>query len=395
MKPSSQEHFDWLRDHVNVYVKPLMVDLLKDKPANSLDFMIFWLQTNGRKIEKRMGLGSGDNGENPPREIEHLPVSDDENDDEIEDHHAQRMEAKKSIVKKKLAISAEAYGEYNQLGAFEPKEVPKSEEQLIQIRKTLESSFTFKALDEKSLDIVIRAMVVLEFATGDRVLTQGDDGEDLFILSSGQLACSRKPAGSEEDVFLKNYEPGEVFGELALLYNAPRAATITATEPSVCFSLDRNTFNHIVKNASIQQREKYDLFLNKVEILQELEPYERSKISDCLELETFKKGDEVIKQGETGDTFYLIQDGTAEAVVTDEAGNKSTVLTYSPHDYFGELALLNDETRKATIVATSDTLVVASMSKKVFKRLLGPLEDILKRNSAKYEKVLEANKVSA
>lgn len=395
MKPSSQEHFDWLRDHVNVYVKPLMVDLLKDKPASSLDFMIFWLQTNGRRIEKRLGLGSGNNGDNPPREVEHLPISDDDNDDEIEDVNAEKMEAKKSIVKKKLAISAEAYGEYNQLGAFEPKEVPKSDEQLVQIRKTLESSFTFKALDEKSLDIVIRAMVVREFAAGDRVLTQGDDGEDLYILSSGQLECTRKPPGSEADVFLKNYEPGEVFGELALLYNAPRAATINATEASVCFSLDRNTFNHIVKNASIQQREKYDLFLNKVEILQELEPYERSKLSDCLELETYKKGDEIIKQGESGDKFYLVQDGTAEAIVTDETGNKTTVLTYSPHDYFGELALLNDEKRKATIVATSDVLVVASMSKKVFKRLLGPLEDILKRNSSKYEKVLEANKVTA
>lgn len=54
---------------------------------------------------------------------------------------------------------------------------------------------------------------------------------------------------------------GEVFGELALMYNAPRAASIDASEESVCFSLDRDTFNHIVKNAAIDRRKKYDGFL--------------------------------------------------------------------------------------------------------------------------------------
>ena len=55
--------------------------------------------------------------------------------------------------------------------------------------------------------------------------------------------------------------PGEGFGELALLYNAPRAATITANTPSVCWKLDRDTFNHIVKDAAQRKREKYDNFL--------------------------------------------------------------------------------------------------------------------------------------
>lgn len=66
---------------------------------------------------------------------------------------------------------------------------------------------------------------------------------------------------------MKTYEPGEAFGELALLYNAPRAATIKAKTDCLLWVLDRNTFNHIVKDASMRKREKYEDFLKSVTLL--------------------------------------------------------------------------------------------------------------------------------
>ena len=70
-----------------------------------------------------------------------------------------------------------------------------------------------------------------------------------------------------EDKYLKTYKPGEAFGELALLYNAPRAATIKAKTEAILFSLDRECFNAIVKDSSIKRREKYETVLKKVELL--------------------------------------------------------------------------------------------------------------------------------
>lgn len=63
------------------------------------------------------------------------------------------------------------------------------------------------------------------------------------------------------------YQPGEAFGELALLYNAPRAATIIAKTESVLFSLDRDCFNNIVKDAAAKKRESYESLLGKIELL--------------------------------------------------------------------------------------------------------------------------------
>jgi cAMP-dependent protein kinase regulator len=97
-------------------------------------------------------------------------------------------------------------------------------------------------------------------------------------------------SGKTESTFLKKYEVGDAFGELALLYNAPRAASINADTPSLLWCLDRGTFNHIVKDASRRRREKYEDFLSKVKILENMEPYERSVLSDAFVEEHFTAG---------------------------------------------------------------------------------------------------------
>lgn len=104
----------------------------------------------------------------------------------------------------------------------------------------------------------------------------------MYILESGALECTKVFKAADGPTHLKTYQPGEAFGELALLYNVPRAATISASTPYVIWKLDRDTFNHIVKDAAAKKREKYDNFMQSVGILREMDPYERSKLSDAF-----------------------------------------------------------------------------------------------------------------
>jgi cAMP-dependent protein kinase regulator len=108
----------------------------------------------------------------------------------------------------------------------------------------------FSALNPKELAIVIDAIEEARFSSGEPVITQNDQGDCMYVLESGSLDCSKVFSGHSEPTHLKVYQPGEGFGELALLYNCPRAATIVAKEDSICWRLDRDTFNHIVKDAA-------------------------------------------------------------------------------------------------------------------------------------------------
>lgn len=104
--------------------------------------------------------------------------------------------------------------------------------------------------------------------------------------------------GNNEPTFLKTYQPGEAFGELALLYNANRAATIIANEECLLWRLDRDTFNHIVKEAANKKRQQYEDFLKKVPILSTMEPYERSKLSDAFKEVKAEAGQNIITEGD-------------------------------------------------------------------------------------------------
>lgn len=188
---------------------------------------------------------------------------------------------------------------------------------------------------------------------------------------------------------VKSYSSGDSFGELALLYNAPRAATVIAKSECILWTVDRETFNNIVKEAAQKKREQYENFLKSVNILSTVEPYELSQISDALKSCIYSPNDYIIREGELGDIFYIIVEGEAEATKTLEPGKAPKVVKqYGKGEYFGELALLKGDPRAANVVAKTH-LKAISLDRKSFKRLLGPIEDILKRNSEQYVKYVQ------
>ena len=303
------------------------------------------------------------------------------------DEELKKRQQKKRVMRS--SVSAEVYGIFNKKKPFKPRVIPKTKEQIERIKDRCMLSFLFNSLEDKELKTVIDSFEEKRYKAGQNVITQGEEGDVLYLVDSGELDCEKVFKKGDPPTYLKTYKVGESFGELALLYNAPRAATIRAKTDATCWALDRECFNNIVKDAAIKRREKYENTLKKVEILKSIDPYELGQICDALKTQNFNKGDYIIKQGDRGDVFYILDDGKAHAEKVFEGSKKAEkVKDYESGGFFGELALLKNEPRAASIVADT-TCRCLSLDRMAFKRLLGPLENILQRNSENYIKYMK------
>ncbi len=187
--------------------------------------------------------------------------SENETDEDEEDDYIDILPAKIDNKYKKgprSSVSAEAFGVWNKKSDFKPTIVEKSGEAKLRILTRLDQAFMFSALDEKEKSVVVDAMTERKAQPGEFIIQEGEDGDNLYVVEQGELDCTKVFKGNTDPTYLKTFVPGEAFGELALLYNAPRAATIKAKTESILWALDRNTFNHVVKDAAAKKREKYE-----------------------------------------------------------------------------------------------------------------------------------------
>ena len=155
---------------------------------------------------------------------------------------------------------------------------------------------------------------------GDYVIKQGEDGNELYVVDNGKLECTKLFSGESQVRKLKEYFAGDAFGELALLYNSPRAANIIAMTDCVLWVLDRGTFNNIVKNSAVKKRERYEEFVAKNPLFTEMDPYERTQIIDAFKSVSFTSEEYVVREGDWGDIFYIIEEGQAIATKILEPG---------------------------------------------------------------------------
>jgi cGMP-dependent protein kinase len=244
----------------------------------------------------------------------------------------------------------------------------------------VKNNLLFQNLGQEHKDMVFEQMYRVNVDAGTAIITEGDVGNHFYVVEAGSF-----------DVLVKGNKvarrgAGTCFGELALMYNAPRAATVQASAEAMVWCVDRFTFRRIVTNLTKQKFNDYVQFLKSVSLLSPLVEYERKKIAEALEECQYSADEVIFEEGQQGDEMFLVQSG--EVVIT----KGGTELMRCAHgDYFGERALLKGEARAATITAVTDVELL-KLDRNAFALLLGPLENILRKQVASYEKGSEEEK---
>lgn len=294
-----------------------------------------------------------------------------------------------NVSRRRGAFSAEALSEQDAQN-YQKVVVPKDYKTTLALDRSLKNNILFKHLDETERSDIFDAMFMRRYSYSEYVMNQGDQGDNFYVIESGIVEVE------VNNKVVSQITQGGYFGELALIYGTPRAASIKCkSDLLVLWGLDRASYRRILMGNTMKKRKMYDDFLSNVEILSTLDSFERLQVADALEAVTFNQGSVIIKQGEKGDNFYIVVEGVAK--VTQNKGSSSTsknsrndidVGTLTTGNYFGEISLLLDRPRAATVTAQS-TLKCVKLDRERFERVLGPLKEILKRNIQKYSSVIQ------
>ncbi|KAK9892212.1 hypothetical protein WA026_019016 [Henosepilachna vigintioctopunctata] len=263
---------------------------------------------------------------------------------------------------------------------------PKSDEQRARLAEAVRNILLFRALDKEQMQDVLDAMFEKKVQDGETVICQGDDGDNFYVIESGIYHAFVGDPGQEQK-HIHTYENNGSFGELALLYNMPRAATIKAVTDGALWAMDRQTFRRILLKSAFKKRKMYESLIESVPMLSTLQPYERMNLADALVPKTCRPGERIIRQGDAADGMYFVEEGTVIIKVYDDSGKEVEINRIHKGGYFGELALVTHRPRAASGYAESE-VKLAFLDVEAFERLLGPCMQLMKRNINDYEEQL-------
>uniref|UniRef100_A0A8D0GAD2 cGMP-dependent protein kinase n=1 Tax=Sphenodon punctatus TaxID=8508 RepID=A0A8D0GAD2_SPHPU len=228
--------------------------------------------------------------------------------------------------------------------SFEKARVRKDSSEKKLITDALNKNQFLKRLDAQQIRDMVECMYGRTYQEGSYIIKQGEPGNHIFVLAEGRLEVF------QQNKLLSTIPVWTAFGELAILYNCTRTASVKAVTDVKTWALDREVFQNIMRRTAQARHEQYKNFLRSVSLLKNLPEDKLTKIIDCLDVEYYDKGDYVIREGEEGSTFFVIAKGKVKVTQSME-GQPLLIKTLQKGDYFGEKALISDDVRSANIIA--------------------------------------------
>lgn len=271
---------------------------------------------------------------------------------------------------------------------YEPKLIQKSKEDQLTIHRALKKNFVFDQLADAALEQLVQAFEsVTTYGIDDVIIRQGEEGDYFYVVESGEVSFEANGR------VLGFANEGSSFGELALLYSCPRAATVRATSNTTLWRLDQRVFRHVLQSKSKASTATKLKLLKSIDFFQHME---QADLQQCISVMTpyqFEVDEFVVRKGDPGESFYIVESG--ELLISDISVGETSYedVTLGPGDFFGERALVKSEPRAGNVKGVKAGTLF-SIDRETFERVCGDfVRLILKsqdKNRLKSLKVLQA-----
>ena len=240
----------------------------------------------------------------------------------------------------------------------------------------------FSAMGDKSLQSILRRGEVTFHSVDDLVMKQGDTDTNLFILVSGLLEVFRE----EQDIrsrlgFLRS---GSFFGEMALVTQSARSASIAAREPSVVLRISWELLESVLETdpkladelARYTRMRLLQNLLATSPLFKLLSREAKLAVASAFVPEIYDSGAEVVREGKPSDGLYLVASGEVD-VNTGKGKDRMRLTTLTVGEVFGEISLIREGAATATVKVHSDGAVLLSLKRGAFQQLAVQYPDLL------------------
>ncbi|XP_052766307.1 cGMP-dependent protein kinase 1-like isoform X3 [Mya arenaria] len=240
-----------------------------------------------------------------------------------------------------------------------------------------------KKLDSTQIREVVECMYEKQVRAGHYIIREGDAGQHLYVAADGDFEVLK------DNNVLGKMAAGRAFGELAILYNCTRTASVRALSDVRVWVLDRRIFQAIMMKTGIQRQEENVNFLKSVPLLRSLPAEKLAKLADVLEVDFFHEGEYIIREGATGDSFFIIIKGEVKVTQTIAGFDEpQEVRKLKRGDYFGEKSLLRktlaavvgEDRRTANVNALAPGVECLTVDRNSFNQLIGTLSELREKD---------------
>lgn len=226
----------------------------------------------------------------------------------------------------------------------------------------------FSALEKEGLRALIGCFEMITVPAGKAVIDEGEEGAEAYIVARGELEVRRVTSneGVDRTVTLARLTNGALFGEMALLSRAPRAASVVACRPSILLVARREALEAVAEKrpdigielAAHCRRRMVANLVRTSKALLSVAPEERGALVERFETKVFEKGDKIIEEGKDTSGLHLIASGEVAVVGHEDGGEPFVIATLGVGETVGEVALVLRRKANADVVAVHPSVTL-------------------------------------
>ena len=300
-----------------------------------------------------------------------------------------RLDSSKTEIKERLKALSSERGDDWAITTITPADHQLGQKDVSgkdRAKLSFERTPLLSGLSGEELESFMDSLELREVAAGDYIFKSGDAGDCLYLIGMGTVGMEAPLASGKTQVYSRLTE-GDFFGEHAFMARTAHHDQAKAETDTSVLMIDRATFDGWVEKHPAIQSTVEDFYRRRVlarvlaitPVFEGVPPDARLALADKFRLQVYENGSVVVKEGESGDIFYLIRSGRVKISTRGmrSQGDPVELGSMAEGSFFGEVSLLTDKPRTATVVAEGH-LELMELTRNDFKAIVADFPSVLK-----------------